>query len=228
VITIKNLSKMYAGRVILDNVSCAVKKGEVIAIIGSSGSGKSTLLRCIQGLETIDQGEIDLDVKSDKHITTVFQNFNLFPHLTVLQNITYAPIKVFNQEITTAQHIALDLLKKVGLEDYADKYPKSLSGGQKQRVAIARALAINPEVLLFDEPTSALDRENVQEVLSVINGLAHTGITLLIVTHEMQFAKNVADRIWFFDHGKLVEDSPTQQFFTTPQTNRAKEFLGLL
>jgi polar amino acid transport system ATP-binding protein len=228
VITIKNLSKVYAGRVILDNVSCTVNKGEVIAIIGSSGSGKSTLLRCIQGLETKDQGVIELDVTSSKHITTVFQTFNLFPHLTVLQNITYAPIKVFNQEPSKAQQVAMDLLEKVGLKDYTNKYPKSLSGGQKQRVAIARALAINPEILLFDEPTSALDPENVQEVLSVINGLAHTGITLLIVTHEMQFAKNVADRIWFFDHGKLIEDTPAQQFFVEPQTSRAREFLGLL
>lgn len=223
-INIKNLGKEFAGRRVLDDISCQVGKGEVVALIGPSGGGKSTLLRCIQGLETKDGGKISIEAAPTK-ITMVFQNFNLFPHMTVLQNLTYAPIKVLKQNASASQAKAMQLLERVGMAAAANQYPRSLSGGQKQRVAIARALALDPEVLLFDEPTSALDPENVQEVLTVIKNLAHTGITMLIVTHEMRFARDVADRIWFLENGKLLEDSYAVDFFTKPSTARAREFL---
>ncbi len=223
-INIKHLVKEFAGRRVIDNISCKVAQGDVVALIGPSGGGKSTLLRCIQQLEDKDSGEIKVAAEKTK-ITMVFQHFNLFPHLTVLQNLTYAPIKVLKQDPAASEKKAMTLLKRVGLVKAAAQYPRSLSGGQKQRVAIARALALDPEVLLFDEPTSALDPENVQEVLSVIKSLAHTGITMLIVTHEMRFARDVADRIWFLDHGKLLEDTKAADFFIKPKSIRAQKFL---
>nr|WP_255726545.1 amino acid ABC transporter ATP-binding protein [Sporosarcina sp. ACRSM] len=220
----------------MKGISTTMNKGETIAIIGPSGSGKSTFLRCINLLETPTNGQIwvgDQEVTNPKtdiskvreRVGMVFQSFNLFPHKTVLDNITYAPITVKGMAKKEAEDIGRELLKKVGLADKEQASPKRLSGGQKQRVAIARALAMSPEMMLFDEPTSALDPEMVKEVLEVIKSLAKSGMTMAIVTHEMGFAREVADRVLFLDGGKLIEDAPPAEFFSSPKSQRARDFL---
>ncbi|EFI66441.1 polar amino acid transport system ATP-binding protein [Lysinibacillus fusiformis ZC1] len=235
-IKIEDLYKSYGQNEVLKGISTEVKEKEVIAIIGPSGSGKSTFLRCLNLLETPTSGKVTIagDVLTDKgtnimkireEVGMVFQHFHLFPHKTVLENLTYAPINVKGIDKTTAINKAEELLKKVGLFEKRQEYPNRLSGGQKQRVAIARALAMDPKVILFDEPTSALDPEMVKEVLAVMKNLADSGMTMLIVTHEMGFAREVADRILFLDGGKLIEDAPPEQFFSAPSTQRAKDFL---
>lgn len=235
-IKVNQLNKSFGKLDVLKSISTEIKKGEVVAIIGPSGSGKSTFLRCLNLLETPSSGQIfiqDTDITSPKtdivsirqNIGMVFQHFHLFPHMTVLQNLTYAPINVKNLSKKVATEKGLELLERVGLSDKADVFPSRLSGGQKQRVAIARSLAMEPEMMLFDEPTSALDPEMVKEVLEVIKALAHTGMTMLVVTHEMGFAREVADRIIFMDHGQIVEDSAPVEFFAQPKTERAKVFL---
>ncbi len=225
-LSIYNLSKCFGNHKVLDGINLNISMGEVISIIGPSGSGKSTILRCIVGLEKYDEGEIKISHATSDKVGMVFQNFCLFPNMTVLENLIYAPVKVLKKGKQEAITKALNLLKKVGLENYADKYPHSLSGGQKQRAAIARTLCMEPEVVLFDEPTSALDPENVKEVLETIKQLAHTNITLIIVTHEMQFAKEISDRIIFIDHGKILEDASTLEIFNTPKSERLKIFLN--
>ncbi|WP_182199921.1 amino acid ABC transporter ATP-binding protein [Paraliobacillus salinarum] len=235
-IKVENLTKKFGNNEVLSNISTEIKKGEVVSIIGPSGSGKSTFLRCMNLLEKPTNGKIyinDKDLTDPKtnimqvreQIGMVFQHFHLFPHLSVLDNLTYAPMKVKKMSKAAAQEKALDLLEKVGLSDKADAYPNSLSGGQKQRVAIARALAMEPELMLFDEPTSALDPEMVKEVLDVMKDLAHSGMTMAVVTHEMGFAREVADRVLFLDHGVLVEDGEPNSFFDAPKTERAATFL---
>ena len=233
-IKIENLKKTYGKNEVLKGISTEIKEKEVIAIIGPSGSGKSTFLRCINRLEDPTAGVISFDgtVVTDKNVMKmrenlgmVFQHFHLFPHKTVLENLTYAPIKVKGVSKEAAVKQAEELLTKVGLFEKRHEYPNRLSGGQKQRVAIARALAMNPKVMLFDEPTSALDPEMVKEVLAVMKSLAESGMTMLIVTHEMGFAKEVADRVLFLDGGVLVEDAPPEEFFTSPKSARAQEFL---
>ncbi|WP_068986122.1 amino acid ABC transporter ATP-binding protein [Lysinibacillus xylanilyticus] len=235
-IKIEDLHKSYGQNEVLKGISTEIKEKEVIAIIGPSGSGKSTFLRCLNLLEEPTSGKITIagDVLTDKgtdimkireEVGMVFQHFHLFPHKTVLENVTYAPINVKGMDKTAAIKKAEDLLTKVGLFEKRNEYPNRLSGGQKQRVAIARALAMDPKVILFDEPTSALDPEMVKEVLAVMKNLADTGMTMLIVTHEMGFAREVADRILFLDGGKLIEDAPPEEFFTAPSTQRAKDFL---
>nr|WP_228035644.1 amino acid ABC transporter ATP-binding protein [Oculatella sp. LEGE 06141] len=220
----------------MKDISTGIKRGEIVAIIGPSGSGKSTLLRCINLLETPTRGRVYIDEADITHPKTdimrvrqnvgmVFQHFYLFPHMTALENVTYAPMKVKKIDKQTARQAGLDLLARVGLAEKAHVYPSRLSGGQKQRVAIARSLAMEPEVMLFDEPTSALDPEMVKEVLEVIRALAKTGITMAIVTHEMGFAREVANRILFLDEGRLVEDAPPSEFFTNPKSDRARQFL---
>lgn len=235
-IKIEDLHKSYGQNEVLKGISTEIKEKEVIAIIGPSGSGKSTFLRCLNLLEEPTSGKITIagDVLTDKgtnimkireEVGMVFQHFHLFPHKTVLENLTYAPINVKGMDKTAAIKKAEDLLTKVGLFEKRNEYPSRLSGGQKQRVAISRALAMDPKVILFDEPTSALDPEMVKEVLAVMKNLADTGMTMLIVTHEMGFAREVADRILFLDGGKLIEDAPPEQFFSAPSTQRAKDFL---
>ncbi|KGR88991.1 MULTISPECIES: amino acid ABC transporter ATP-binding protein [Lysinibacillus] len=235
-IKIEDLHKSFGQNEVLKGISTEVKEKEVIAIIGPSGSGKSTFLRCLNLLETPTSGKVTIagDVLTDKgtnimkireEVGMVFQHFHLFPHKTVLENLTYAPINVKGMDKATAISKAEELLKKVGLFEKRQEYPNRLSGGQKQRVAIARALAMDPKVILFDEPTSALDPEMVKEVLAVMKNLADSGMTMLIVTHEMGFAREVADRILFLDGGKLIEDASPDQFFTAPSTQRAKDFL---
>jgi polar amino acid transport system ATP-binding protein len=236
VIKIDNLHKSFGKNEVLKGITTTIEKGEVVAIIGPSGSGKSTFLRCMNVLEAPTVGHIWIgteEVTNPKtnimhvreNVGMVFQHFHLFPHMTVLENITYAPINVKEVTKQEAEKKAEKLLEKVGLLDKKDAYPNRLSGGQKQRVAIARALAMEPEVMLFDEPTSALDPEMVKEVLEVMKSLVTTGMTMAIVTHEMGFAKEVADRVLFLDGGKLVEDSNPEEFFTAPKSERAKEFL---
>jgi polar amino acid transport system ATP-binding protein len=221
---------------VLKGITTTIDEGSVVAVIGPSGSGKSTFLRCMNLLESPTSGEVwmkDIEVTNLKNnimkiredVGMVFQHFHLFPHMTVLDNIRYAPINVKGISKEKATEKAYELLEKVGLLDKADVYPPKLSGGQKQRVAIARALAMEPKVMLFDEPTSALDPEMVKEVLEVIKSLAHTGMTMVIVTHEMGFAKEVADRILFLDEGKLVEDASPIELFSKPKSERAKLFL---
>ncbi|MEI4768137.1 amino acid ABC transporter ATP-binding protein [Psychrobacillus sp. FJAT-51614] len=235
-IKIENLHKSFGKNEVLKGISTLIKEKEVIAVIGPSGSGKSTFLRCLNLLEEPTEGVITIgnDVVTDKktnimkvreNVGMVFQHFYLFPHKTVLENLTYAPMNV--QGVSKQQAItkAEILLRQVGLFEKRDEYPNRLSGGQKQRVAIARALAMNPSVMLFDEPTSALDPEMVKEVLAVMKSLAESGMTMVIVTHEMNFAREVADRILFLDGGQLVEDTPPDQFFTEPKSVRAREFL---
>lgn len=235
-IKVEGLSKSFGENEVLKNISTEIKKGEVVSIIGPSGSGKSTFLRCINLLEKPTVGKIyvaeqeltdpKLNVtKAREKIGMVFQHFHLFPHLTVLNNLTYAPIKVKKTEKSIAEKKAIELLNKVGLAEKAQAYPNSLSGGQKQRVAIARALAMEPDLMLFDEPTSALDPEMVKEVLDVMKDLAQTGMTMAVVTHEMGFAREVADRVLFLDEGRLVETGEPIPFFENPQTERAKSFL---
>lgn len=235
-IKIEDLHKNYGKLEVLKGISTTIGAGEVVAIIGPSGSGKSTFLRCMNVLENPTSGRIlvgDQDVTDKKtnimkvrqNVGMVFQHFYLFPHKTVLQNLTYAPMKVKGLSKDQAEKIAFELLEQVGLTEKADEYPTRLSGGQKQRVAIARALAMQPDVMLFDEPTSALDPEMVKEVLEVMKSLAHTGMTMAIVTHEMGFAREVADRVLFLDGGVLVEDAPPEEFFTNPRSRRAQDFL---
>lgn len=235
-IKVESLHKNYGKLEVLKGISTNIEAGEVVAIIGPSGSGKSTFLRCMNVLENATSGRIwvgNKDVTDKKtnimkvrqNVGMVFQHFHLFPHKTVLQNLTYAPMKVKGLSKEEAEKIAYELLEQVGLTEKAGEYPTRLSGGQKQRVAIARALAMQPEVMLFDEPTSALDPEMVKEVLEVMKSLAHTGMTMAIVTHEMGFAREVADRVLFLDGGVLVEDAPPEEFFTNPKSQRAQDFL---
>ncbi len=218
---IKNLKKSFNDNVVLKDISLSVERGEVLAIIGPSGSGKSTLLRCITGLEQEDSGVI----KFDGTFGLVFQNFNLFPHHSVMKNITNAPIRVQKRDKNEVFEHARELLKKMGLEDKEDAYPCELSGGQQQRVSIARALAMNPDILFFDEPTSALDPELTGEILEVIKELAAEKMTMVIVTHEMAFARNVADTIIFMDGGVIVEEGSPDEVFSS-DNKRMKEFLG--
>ncbi len=235
ILQVKNISKKFDEHLVLDDVSFNVKAGEVIALIGPSGGGKSTILRSINSLEEIDQGEIlfnGISLNKDNiniyrpKIGMVFQHFNLFPHMSVLDNMIFAPCKVLGISLTQAKKTAMDLLAKVGLSDKAYQAPDSLSGGQKQRIAIARSLCMNPDILLLDEPTSALDPEMVQDVLSVIKSFVHTGITIIMATHEMNFAKNFADKIIFLAEGKIVEEAAPDKFFNKPKTQRAKDFLS--
>ncbi len=236
-IVIKDLNKSYGKLHVLKNVSESIKKGEVVSIIGPSGSGKSTFLRCLNLLETPQSGTIEFNgtnllskgINLDEvrqNIGMVFQHFNVFPNLTVLDNITLAPINVRNVSPQDAKLQALNLLKQVGLEDKANEYPEKLSGGQKQRLAIIRALAMNPEVMLFDEPTSALDPEMVKDVLDVIKSLANTGMTIVIVTHEMNFAKEISDRVLFMDAGIIEEEGTPSDIFDHPKSKRTQEFLS--
>jgi len=222
ILEMKDIVKDYSGFKAVDHVDFSLHKGEIVAIIGPSGSGKSTLLRCINGLNTITSGEIDLEGETGM----VFQHFNLFPHMTCLENITYAPIKVKKIPKEQAVARAKELLKMVGLESKADVYPAHISGGQKQRVAIARALAMDPDVMLFDEPTSALDPEITGEVLNVMKQLAEKHTTMIVVTHEMGFAKEVADRVVFMSDGKIVEEGDPTALFEHPKSERLVSFLG--
>ena len=234
---ISGLIKSYGDNTILNGLDLTIQKGEVVVILGPSGCGKSTLLRCINGLETINAGEITLDgvkisdnpkelPKIRQRIGMVFQSYDLFPHKTILDNITLAPMKVQKRDRKEVEAEAESLLQRVGLLEKKDAYPRQLSGGQKQRVAIVRSLCMHPEIMLFDEVTAALDPEMVREVLDVMLELAQQGLTMVIVTHEMQFAKAVADRIIFIDGGKIVEEAPPEQFFTAPKTQRAQAFLN--
>ena len=218
---IKNLKKSFDDNVVLKDISLSVEKGEVLGIIGPSGSGKSTLLRCITGLEQEDSGVIEFEGT----FGLVFQNFNLFPHYSVMKNITNAPIRVQKRKKDEVFNHARELLKKMGLEDKEDAYPCELSGGQQQRVSIARALAMNPDILFFDEPTSALDPELTGEILNVIKELAAENMTMVIVTHEMAFARNVADTIIFMDEGVIVEEGSPEEVFSS-DNQRMKDFLG--
>ena len=233
---IENLTKEYEGQKILDGINLEVKQGDVLVVVGPSGCGKSTLLRCINALEPIQGGTIKLqgmDIrKGSKNITTlrqkigmVFQSYELFPHLTVIDNITLAPVKVQKRDKAEVRKEAMELLARVGLADKAKSYPRQLSGGQKQRVAIVRALCMHPEILLFDEVTAALDPEMVREVLDVMLDLAKQGKTMLIVTHEMQFAKAVADKVIFIDQGKIVEEAAPEEFFEHPKNERIRQFI---
>ena len=222
ILKMKDIVKDYSGFKAVDHVDFSLHKGEIVAIIGPSGSGKSTLLRCINGLNTITSGEIDLEGETGM----VFQHFNLFPHMTCLEDITYAPIKVKKIPKEQAVARAKELLKMVGLESKADVYPAHISGGQKQRVAIARALAMDPDVMLFDEPTSALDPEITGEVLNVMKQLAEKHTTMIVVTHEMGFAKEVADRVVFMSDGKIVEQGNPTELFEHPKSERLVSFLG--
>jgi len=236
-VRIDHVSKYYGDFKALDDVSLDIHPGQVVAVIGASGSGKSTLCRTINRLETIQEGSIEIDgellpeegrdlTRLRAEVGMVFQSFNLFPHRTVLDNITLAPIKVRGISRSEAEATARSLLERVGLADQADKRPPQLSGGQQQRVAIARALAMDPKIMLFDEPTSALDPEMITEVLDVIKGLAAEGMTMLVVTHEMGFARSVADRVVFMDSGQIVESGAPSEFFAAPTTDRARDFLS--
>lgn len=236
-IKVKNLKKSYGDKVVLKDISTDIDDGSVVVLIGPSGSGKSTLLRCLNNLEEVDSGQIfyddieltsktvDID-KMRQHIGMVFQHFNLFPHKTILDNITLAPVNLKLMSKEDAEKKGMELLKTMGLEEKASVYPSSLSGGQKQRVAIARALAMEPRVMLFDEATSALDPEMVGEVLNVMKDLAKEGMTMIVVTHEMGFAKEVADRVLFMEDGIIYEDGTPQEIFDNPKEKRTQEFLS--
>ncbi|WP_409367968.1 amino acid ABC transporter ATP-binding protein [Lysinibacillus sp. 38-6] len=235
-IKLKSLSKSFGQLKVLKDINLEINKSEVVVLIGASGSGKSTLLRCMNFLEILDEGTISINDeiihiektnlnKVRENMGMVFQHFNLFPHLSVIQNITEAPIQVKKQSKEEANKKAMELLTKVGLADKANYYPEQLSGGQKQRVAIARALAMNPSVMLFDEPTSALDPELVGEVLETMKNLARDGMTMVIVTHEMGFAREVADRVIMLADGKIIEEGPPTEFFKTPKEERTMKFL---
>ena len=236
-VRVKNIHKYFGHLHVLNDVSLDVSKGEVVVIIGPSGSGKSTLLRCLNRLEPVQSGEIWIDgIRLDHHKTNirqvraevgiVFQAFNLFPHLTVIRNVMLAPIVVRRRPETEVRQEALALLAKVGLQDKVDGYPSQLSGGQQQRVAIARALAMQPKLMLFDEVTSALDPELVREVLDVMKKLARDGMTMIVVSHEMGFAREVADRVIFMDEGRILEQGTPAEIFDRPQNQRTREFLG--
>ncbi|UOY90122.1 amino acid ABC transporter ATP-binding protein [Bacillus glycinifermentans] len=236
-IVFDQVNKHYGNFHVLKDINLHIKKGEVVVIIGPSGSGKSTLLRCINRLETIDQGTLTVngtvmnDKKTDinkvrQNIGMVFQHFHLYPHKTVLQNIMLAPVKVLKQSAKEAQETAEYYLQKVGIPDKANSYPSQLSGGQQQRVAIARGLTMKPDIMLFDEPTSALDPEMIGEVLDVMKTLANEGMTMVVVTHEMGFAKEVADRIVFIDQGKILEEAIPAEFYANPREERARLFLS--
>lgn len=235
-VRVEDLHKSFGNLKVLQGISTEINKGEVVAIIGPSGSGKSTFLRCMNLLEIPTLGKIYIDgaditarktniMKIRENVGMVFQHFHLFPHMTVLKNVMYAPMKVKGLSEEEARQEGIELLSKVGLAEKADVYPSKLSGGQKQRVAIARSLAMKPQVMLFDEPTSALDPEMVKEVLEVMKDLAKTQMTMAIVTHEMGFAREVANRILFLDGGRLAEDSPPNEFFSNPKSDRARQFL---
>jgi polar amino acid transport system ATP-binding protein len=237
IISMTKINKFYDDFHVLKNIDFSVKKGEIVVICGPSGSGKSTLIRCINGLEDIDEGDIivdNIDIHASKknlqtirsEVGMVFQHFNLFPHLTILENITIAPTLVKNMDKKEVKQIAMDLLVKVKLADKANSYPADLSGGQKQRVAIARSLAMKPKIILFDEPTSALDPETIGDVLSVMKDLAHENFTIVCVTHEMGFAKEVGHRIVFMDHGVIIEENTPAEFFNNPKSQRARKFLN--
>jgi polar amino acid transport system ATP-binding protein len=237
VIQVSNLQKKFDKLHVLKGIDSKIKQGEVIVVIGPSGSGKSTFLRCLNLLEEPSEGEIIFegnsitDKKSNinklrEKMGMVFQQFNLFPHMTVMDNITLSPMKVKKLSKEKSQEIAMGLLKRIGLEDKANAYPNQLSGGQKQRIAIARALAMSPDVMLFDEPTSALDPEMVGEVLDVMRELASEGMTMVVVTHEMGFAKEVGSRVLFMDDGKIVEEGSPEEIFDNPKHVRTKDFLG--
>lgn len=237
-LVIKDLHKAYNDVVVLDGIDLNVKKGEVLVVLGPSGCGKSTLLRCINGLEKVQSGDISYRNQSivskdanlqeiRQHIGMVFQSYDLFPHMTVIENILLGPLRVQKRDRIEATKQAHELLDRVGLLDRQSAYPRQLSGGQKQRIAIVRALCMNPEIMLFDEVTASLDPEMVREVLDVILGLAKQGMTMIIVTHEMNFAKLVGDRIVFMDEGKIAEISEPNDFFTNPKTERAKLFLNI-
>lgn len=236
-ISLRGVNKYFGGQHVLKNIDLDVGRGEVVVVLGPSGSGKSTLCRVINRLETVDSGAIVIDgvelpaegralarLRSD--VGMVFQSFNLFAHKTVLQNVMLAPMKVRKMPKAEARDTAMALLQQVGVADQADKHPAQLSGGQQQRVAIARSLAMNPKVMLFDEPTSALDPEMISEVLAVMTALAGDGMTMLVVTHEMGFARHAADRVVFMADGAIVEDAEPAAFFEHPQTERARDFLG--
>jgi glutamate/aspartate transport system ATP-binding protein len=237
VISIRKVSKYYGDFQVLTDCSTEVRKGEVIVVCGPSGSGKSTLIKCVNGLEPFQQGEIRVDGVSvgdpkthlnrlRAHLGMVFQNFELFPHMKVIDNLTIAQTKVLERSMEAAIEKALKLLDRVGLKAHAEKYPGQLSGGQQQRVAIARALCMDPICMLFDEPTSALDPEMINEVLDVMVQLARDGMTMMVVTHEMGFARKVAHRVIFMDAGRIVEDDKTETFFSTPRSERAQQFLS--
>ncbi|PLR97574.1 amino acid ABC transporter ATP-binding protein [Bacillus sp. T33-2] len=236
-IVFEKVNKYFGDFHVLKDINLTINQGEVVVVVGPSGSGKSTLLRCINRLETITDGKLTVndvsvnDKKTDinklrREIGMVFQHFYLYPHKTVLENITLAPIKVLGQSAQEAKETAEFYLKKVGIPEKADSYPSQLSGGQQQRVAIARGLAMKPEIMLFDEPTSALDPEMIGEVLDVMKALAKEGMTMVVVTHEMGFAKEVADRIVFIDHGRILEEATPAEFFANPREERARLFLS--
>lgn len=236
IIELEKVNKHFGEQHVLKDIDLKVKKGEVVVIIGPSGSGKSTLCRTINRLETIDSGTIHIDgvvmpeegaelAKLRSQIGMVFQSFNLFAHKTVLENVILAPVDVLHKSRQDARKEAMELLTRVGVDSQAQKYPAQLSGGQQQRVAIARSLAMHPKAILFDEPTSALDPEMIGEVLDVMTGLAGDGMTMLVVTHEMNFARKVADRVIFMDDGRILEENSPDSFFTNPRTERAKSFL---
>ena len=236
-IELQGVSKWYGSFQVLKNCSLTVEKGEVVVVCGPSGSGKSTLIKTVNALEPIQQGRITVDgidvgdPKTDlpklrSHVGMVFQHFELFPHLSITDNLTLAQMKVLGRTRDEATERGLKLLDRVGLLQHAAKFPGQLSGGQQQRVAIARALAMDPICMLFDEPTSALDPEMINEVLDVMVGLAREGMTMMVVTHEMGFAKNVADRVVFMESGEILEDSPKEKFFTEPESDRARQFLS--
>ena len=237
IIKVQGLKKSFGDIKVLNGIDVEINKGDVVVVIGPSGSGKSTFLRCLNRLEEPTEGQIfldDIEITDPKaninlhrqKMGMVFQQFNLFPHMTILKNMTLAPIKLLNMSKADAEANALDLLKRVGLEEKANAYPSQLSGGQKQRVAIVRALAMNPDVMLFDEPTSALDPEMVGEVLEVMKELAQSGMSMVVVTHEMGFAREVGDRVLFIDEGKIMEDAPPEEFFNNPNSPRLKDFLS--
>ncbi|KUM30596.1 amino acid ABC transporter ATP-binding protein [Glutamicibacter mishrai] len=239
IVQLTGVNKHYGALHVLNNINLEVTKGEVVVILGPSGSGKSTLCRTINRLETIDEGTIKIDgntlpsegkalAKLRADVGMVFQSFNLFAHKSILENVTLGPIKVKGMKKAEAKELALQLLERVGVANQAEKLPAQLSGGQQQRVAIARALAMKPKVMLFDEPTSALDPEMINEVLDTMVGLAKEGMTMLVVTHEMGFARKAADRVIFMADGQIVEQATPEEFFTNPQSDRAKDFLGKL